>query len=1111
MRGSAHVTVLSVFGARHDDANEPDPENPSSGAGGEQESGTGQPRTLRILAAVFGVVGAVLAVAIPLLPVTQKITTLDWPTQQGTRAVSAPLTAQAPVKLDATVPCQTARDLDGRVDGPATLFNTNPQNSDYGKLTGMSLQVNNGLITLVTQGQQLGTVPLPPTDCQVKVHSDASGTTATAGPNKLASADGDHRPQMTGIYSDLKSGQDDTRGLSFSAQVDNRWDTDATPVKWAAIILSVACFIASVFCMHRMDQIAGRRAPRLVPTGWWKLRFRDFAVLGTLVVWWLIGAMTADDGYFMSMARVRESAGYITEYYRWFAANNAPMYWFVDIYSAMTKVSTTIPWMRLPSLLMGITCWFLISREVLPRLGQQVRRSSAAGWAAGAVFLAFWMPYDNGLRPENLVAMFSLFSLAAVERSVATRRIVPAALGLVSAALSVAVNPHGLMAVLPFVVAFKPLLRMLRQHARAIGWVPLLATIAACGFVVLNLIYYDQTLAGSIDAIDIHTHIGPSQKWYQEIDRYVMLFTPDANGSMSRRFPVLLVFLCLAVCAVVLLRRGQIRGAALGPSRRLLGMSALTFVVLALTPTKHSHHFGIFAAVGGALAALTALATSTTVLRSKRNRSIFFAGLMFVSALATTGPNAWWYVSSWGVPWDNLAPQYHTYTLSSFLLLLAMIALVLAVVEHVRLDEKSPPQVPLERQARPGLELRSRALRLGTAPLSIVCALLMLFEIGSLAKVIDKRWNTYNMGKDNISQLIGHSCGLSDYVYVEQHPRDNILQPGPQPSNPAPGWTPPPDVRDETPQTWLQAKERGFVRGGGLPPEASQDPSQQKWKPPFQMGGPDAPIWGSYEPSGYGTGEARTPWYPLPDRARNGDVPIVVSTAGMSDGPNTLTAEFGVNTPQGFQVVDREPVSGQGGPNWHDDRVTVDGPAKGADSVRIVGEDKGLGADAWLAFSAPRVPQLTRMTQVLGKAPTFADWTAASLHPCANTAKIHDGIAEMPKFRVSGGAEVRDIGTGWSGPAGGGPFGWMNVTTSMRALPTYLKGDVDRDWGSLYEVDPYVPDALPAQAAMHQREETHSGLFSMGPLPEPVKLPDAPANSENRPDLQQQEKGTTNR
>ncbi len=1058
-------------------------------------------RGLVTLATLCGLISAVLAIAVPFLPVTQQIVDLQWPTAQGTRAVSAPLTAVAPVKIDARIPCPSIRDLEQRVPGPGTLFNTNPPNSDYGKLTGMSLTVDHGLLTLQTRGQQLGTVPVPDGNCTVDVHSDVSGTTATVGGHHLAAVHGDLRPQMTGIFSQLNSGQDSTAGLSVTARIDNRWASSATAIKWAAIAASVACFALALWAMHRMDAIAGRRPPRLAARRWWRLSFRDVVVLGVLVLWWLIGAMTADDGYFLTMARTRADAGYIGEYYRWFATADAPMAWHVDLYALMTKVSTATPWMRLPSLLMGIVCWFLISRKVLPRLGQQVRRSSAAGWAAGAVFLAFWMPYDNGLRPENLVAMFSLLSLTAVERAVATRRMLPAGVGLVLAAMSVGVNPHGLMAVLPFVVALKPLLKLVRRFAHRFGWMPVLATIAACGFAVLNLLFWDQTWAGAIDATKIRSEIGPSQKWYEELARYQMLFTPDSNGAMTRRFPVLLVLLCLAVCLVVLLRRGQIRGAALGPSRRMLGMSALAFVVLAVTPTKHTHHFGMLAAVGGALAALAALATSTTVLRSKRNRAVFFAGLMFVTALAATGPNAWWYVSSWGVPWYNMPPQVHGWKLSTFLLLLAGIALVVAFLEHVRLDEKNPPPAVVPETG--GWEGRSRALKLGTAPLSIVCALLMLFEVGSLVKAIDKRWNTYTMGKDNIEQLSGGSCGLSDDVYVEQHPLDNMLQPSAQqPSTPAPGWTVPQDARKtDTPKTWLQGRQQGFTTDGGLPPETSQDPAQRQYTPPFQMGGPKAPYWGSYEPTGYGTGTMRTPWYPLPQRARDGKVPVVVAVAGQLGGANTLTAEFGTQTPEGFKVLDRRSVSAAGGPGWRDARLVVDGAAADADQVRLVASDKGLGAEAWFSFSAPRVPQLARLTDVVAKAPTFLDWSAAMQHPCLQPSKIHDGIAQMPQYRVSGGADVRDIGAGWSSPDAGGPFAWLDVATTMRELPTYLEGDVNRDWGSLYEIDPYVANALPAQAAERTHTETRSGLTSMGPLTEPMHLPGPIPNSNNRTDL----------
>ncbi len=1029
---------------------------------------------MRLLAAVFGIAGAILAIAVPFLPVTLQQTTLEWPTAQGTRAVSAPLTAQAPLSLDAKVPCATARALDARTGGTATLFGTNPPNSSTGVVTGMALQVGDGQLSLSSRGQQLGTVPIGDGACAVTVHSDAQRTTAFVAATRLADVTGDHRPQVTGIFSDL-TGQDDTRGLTVSAQVDNRWDSTATGIKLAAIVLSVLCFLGAVIALYRLDRLSGRRAPKLAARGWWRLKFLDVAVLGTLVVWWLIGAMTADDGYFLTMARVRGDAGYIGEYYRWFAAPDAPMAWFVDIYAAMTKVSTLIPWMRLPSLLMGVACWLLISRGVLPRLGKQVRTSSAAGWAAGAVFLAFWLPYNNGLRPENLVALLSLISICTVERAVATRRLGPAAIGLTVAALCVAVNPHGLMAVLPFVVGLKPLAKTVLRHARQFGWVPVLAPIAASGLVILTLIFCDQTLRGAWESVRLRSQLGPTGAWYTELNRYSMLFSDSPDGSMTRRFPVLLVFLCLATCAVVLLRRGNIPGAALGPSRRLLGISALSFVVLALAPTKHTHHFGMLVAIGGPLAALTALATGTTVLLSRRNRAAFFAGLMVIVALASTGPNAWWYVSEWGVPWFDLPPQLFGIRLSTMALVAAGVALTVAVIEHVKHNEHEP-FVPPRPLSQSDVENRGRALRLGLAPLSTVCAVLVLFEIGSLTKVIEKRSDTYSMGADNVRQLAGASCGLSDYIQVERDPLAGVLTAGPQPQAAAPGWTPPPDTK-ANPQEWLGSTQEGFVTGGGLPPDTG------KWKPPYQLGKGNAPIWGSYHSSGDNAGDLRTEWYPIPERARAGDVPIVVAVAGKADEPNSLVAEFGKDTPGGFAVLGSQELGKKGGPAWRDSRASV--PAD-ADRVRIVAKSRGLGDDGWLAFSAPRAPKIAKMTEVVGTSPAFLEWAAAAQHPCLRPSSIHDGVAEVPKFRISAGEDLRTVGRYWSAPAGGGPFGWMDVTTTMEALPTYLEGDVDRDWGTLYEVKPDVAAALPATAALHERPVTHWGLWSPGPLAKPA-------------------------
>ncbi|MEV5537509.1 arabinosyltransferase domain-containing protein [Saccharopolyspora shandongensis] len=1075
-------------------------------ASAQSETERRQPsaKRLKLFASIFGLLGTVLALAVPFLPVNYNITTLKWPTAEGTKSVSAPLVSYSPVWLNAEVPCAAVRSLDARTNGPATVLSTNPPTSDYGKLTGLTLQVDNGHLTMLTKGQQVGTVPLPAGDCSFSLHADAFGTTASVGGESLANLRGDQRPQLTGIYSGLNDGIDDVRGLSFEARVDNRYESQATTIKGVAIALAVLAFIGSVVCLRRLDVRAGRRPPKWAPAGWWKPTFRDVSVIGALVVWWVIGAMTSDDGYILTIARARESFGYVSNYFRWFGVPEAPFGWFYELYSLWVQISTATPWVRLPALLMGIVSWLLISREVLPRLGQQVRRSNAAGWAAAAVFLAFWLPYNNGLRPEPVVVLFSLLALCSVERAVATSRLMPAALGLVVAALSVGANPHGMVSVLPFVAALKPLFRLIRKRAQEFGWLPVLAPIAASGFVILTLVFSDQTWQSVMDATKLRTELGPSQSWYEELSRYNLLFSQTPDGSLTRRFPVLLVMLCLATCAVVLLRRGRIRGAALGPSRRLLAVTALSFVVLVLTPTKWSHHFGIFAAFGGALAALTALATSSTVLRSRRNRAGFLAMLMVILAFATTGPNAWWYVSGWGVPWFNMPPEISDYKLSTIFLVVAGIALIVAFIEHLRIDENNPKVVD-ERFGRE--EKRSRALRLGTAPLSILCALLVLFELANFGKVIQKQWGSYSLGSDNIKQIVGSSCGLSDYVYVETNPQSGMLRvSGEQPGNAAPSedtdiGIPPKRLEGkEDADQYMRAKMVGFNRPG-LPPGDGSDMQETDWKPPHQFGNDNAPVWGSYDPAGLGTGELRTQWYDLPERAKTGEVPVVLSLAGAELGANSVALEFGRDTDAGFLITERKYVVQQPGPAWRDFRFTIGGKSEGVTKMRVVATDNSLGPNGWVAVSAPRAPQLVNMTDFVRDQPTFVEWTAALVHPCLQLPGVHNGIAEIPKFRVAAGAEVRDIGQGWSSPDAGGPFGWLNVSTSMRELPTYLKNNIHRDWGSLYAVDPYEPDALPAQAAMDVHQETHWGTWTPGPLSKTVHLPGDVPNSDDRNDV----------
>ncbi|HEX2300128.1 MAG TPA: arabinosyltransferase domain-containing protein, partial [Pseudonocardiaceae bacterium] len=664
MLTSGHTNTSRRPSALSDDAAERAP------AAASEDSAAPPSRLLRFSAALLGLLGALLATAVPLLPVIQQTSVITWPQGGNLAPVNAPLTTFQPQAMTATIPCASAASLDARTVLPAQVLATTPAGSPEGAAVGMVLQIEDGTLTLISRGQALGTYPLgappgpppppgpvgpagsPPAlpgPCVIALTSDATGTTASVGGNDFVAVGQDVRPQVTGVYSDLNEALDPVDGVGVRITPDTRFQSVAHPVKLAAMLLGGLAVVTSLLLLHNLDKRVGRRAPRLAPTGWWRPTGRDATVIAVLAVWVVIGGITSDDGYILTMIRTREEAGYIGNYYRWFNVPEAPFGWPYELYAVWSQISTTPPWLRLPSFAMGVVSWMLISREVMPRLGRDVRRSAAAGWAAAAVFLAFWLPYNNGLRLEPVVAIGSLLALCAVERAVATRRVAPLALGLLAAAFTVAATPTGFIAVAPFLVALRPILRLLRQHASVSGWPALLGPMLGAGLLVLAVIFADQTLRGVLEATRLRTEIGPSLSWFQEPARYQALFSNVPDGAMTRRFPVLLLLLCLGTCLVVLLRRGNIPGAGLGPSRRLIGTTGVSLALLALTPTKWTHHFGAFASIGAALAALTALATSASVLRSARNRWWFLAGLLLILALATTGPNAPWYVSQYGV------------------------------------------------------------------------------------------------------------------------------------------------------------------------------------------------------------------------------------------------------------------------------------------------------------------------------------------------------------------------------------------------------------------------------------------------------------------------------
>src|SRR6185437_1316844 len=208
----------------------------------------------------------------------------------------------------------------------------------------------------------------------------------------------------------------------------------------------------------------------------------DGVVVGLLVLWHVIGAISSDDGYNLTIARVSGAAGYAANYYRYYGATEAPFDWYQSVLAQLTTVSTA-----------GV--WMLLSRWVIPRLGRKLAANRVAVWTAGAVFLASWLSFNNGLRPEPLIAFGALAAWILVENAIATRRLWPAAVALVVAVFSVTLAPQGLIALAPLLVGARAVARIIQSRRGVDGLPAQLAPLAASLALIYVVVFRDQTLA----------------------------------------------------------------------------------------------------------------------------------------------------------------------------------------------------------------------------------------------------------------------------------------------------------------------------------------------------------------------------------------------------------------------------------------------------------------------------------------------------------------------------------------------------------------------------------------------------------------------------------------
>ncbi|BBZ50484.1 arabinosyltransferase [Mycobacterium heidelbergense] len=1072
------------------------PSTPVDDAGGNH-------RIARLVATVAGLLGALLAIVTPVLPVNQTTAQLNWP-QNGTfNSVEAPLIGYVATDLNVSVPCQAAAGLAGPQNaGKTVLLSTVPKQAPKAVDRGLLIQRANDYLVLVVRNVAVVTAPLSEAlspACQrltFTAHADrvtAEFVGLTEGPNaehpgaplRGEKSGYDFRPQIVGVFTDLTGPA--PPGLTFSATIDTRYSTSPTPLKLAAMILGVALTIVALVALHFLDTADGTRHRRFLPSRWWSIGGLDALVIGVLVWWHFVGANTSDDGYILTMARVSEHAGYMANYYRWFGTPEAPFGWYYDLLALWAHVSTASVWMRLPTLAMALTCWWVISREVMPRLGHAVKKSRAAAWTAAGMFLAVWLPLDNGLRPEPIIALGILLTWCSVERAVATSRLLPVAVACIVGALTLFSGPTGIASIGALLVAIGPLRTILHRRSTRFGALPLVAPLLAAVTVTAILIFRDQTLAGEAQATALKRAVGPSLSWFDEHLRYERLFMASPDGSVARRFAVLALVLALGITVAMSLRKGRIPGTAAGPSRRIVGITIISFVAMMFTPTKWTHHFGVFAGLAGPLGALAAVAAASVAMRSRRNRTVFAAVVLFLVALSFASVNGWWYVSNFGVPWSNAFPAWH-YAFATALLGLTLLVLLLAAWFHFVDPDNGPPKT----------RYGARAAGIIQSPLAIATWVLVVFEVASLTLAMIDQYPAWSVGRSNLEALTGRSCGLAEDVLVEQDPDVGMLAPVSASVADALGaglseaFTPngiPADVRADP--VMERPGDRSFVNdeektgsnqpgteGGTTPAPGINGSSAQL---PFNLDPARTPVLGSWRSGIQVPAHLRSGWYRLPARDKAGPL-LVVSASGRFD-PREVQVQW---------ATDDQAASGHPGgsfqfadvgasPAWRNLRLPLSAIPSAATQIRLVADDEDLAPQHWIALTPPRIPRLRTLQDVVGsKDPVFLDWLVGLAFPCQRPFGHQNGVDETPKWRILPDRFGAEANSPVMDNNGGGPLGVTELLVKATTMATYLKDDWSRDWGSLQRLTPYYPSAQPA--LLQLGTATRSGLWNPAPL-----------------------------
>ena len=209
-------------------------------------------RTARLIAIVAGLLGTLLALATPLLPVEQTTAELNWPQNDVLASVDAPLIGYVATDLEITVPCSAAAGLEER--GRTVLLSTVPKQAPKAVDRGLLIERVDDDLLVIVRNTPVVVAPLDQVlspDCEeLRFTAHADRVTGefvglTQGPDDPDPGEPlrgdrsgyDFRPQIVGVFTELSGPA--PPGLQFSATVDSRYSTSPTLLKLLAMIIGL--------------------------------------------------------------------------------------------------------------------------------------------------------------------------------------------------------------------------------------------------------------------------------------------------------------------------------------------------------------------------------------------------------------------------------------------------------------------------------------------------------------------------------------------------------------------------------------------------------------------------------------------------------------------------------------------------------------------------------------------------------------------------------------------------------------------------------------------------------------------------------------------------------